>query len=176
MARPDLAAGLSPEAFRDHYWLKAELMAFCRAAGLSASGGKMEVADRIEAFLRDGTRLVPAKRPARIGAMPGTFTRATVIGEGWRCTQALRVFFEAETHPGFRFDAVARGFVHDGAGRTLGEAADAYMTARGRKREIAPQLEYNRFTRAYAEAHPGASRSEVAAAWKRHRDTPVSKR
>lgn len=64
--RPDLTPDLASDIFDDHYWLLAELVAFCRAIGLSASGPKNNVAARISAFLRTGERLNP--EPARRGA------------------------------------------------------------------------------------------------------------
>ena len=166
--RPALTPSLSPGAFREAYWLKKELVTFCRQHGLATSGPKREVAARIAAFLTDGTRLTPAPSARRTGAMPDTFSRETVIGAGWRCSQALRAFFEREAGPGFHFNAAMRAFVRDGEGRTL-EDALAVWTASQKEasREIAPQFEYNRFVRDYHAEHPGTSHADVAAAWAR---------
>lgn len=46
---PALTRALSVPAFRDRYWRKDELVAFCRGEGLPSGGGKMEIADRIAA-------------------------------------------------------------------------------------------------------------------------------
>lgn len=177
MSRPTLTAQLSPTEFRAFYWLKEELAGFCRAHGLSASGSKEELAARIEAFLRIGER-PPAIRRARPSArMPEQFRRTDVIGEGWRCSQALRAFFEQEIGPAFHFDHVMRDFIRDGAGRTLDEAIRQWHDTRGAPpREIGAQFEFNRHVRAYFEAHPGATREDAIAAWwekrGRRRDEP----
>src|SRR5687768_4111951 len=55
-----LTKGIRPDDFRGLYWLKLELQDFCREHGLSTSGGKREIADRIEHFLRTGERLAPS--------------------------------------------------------------------------------------------------------------------
>ncbi|MEM1054057.1 MAG: DUF6434 domain-containing protein [Bacteroidota bacterium] len=166
MDRPPLTASLSPAEFRAYYWLKEELVAFCRENGLPTSGPKLDIADRIAAFLMDGTILRPAPLPIRKGAMPTTFSRETVIGDGWRCTRSLREWFESEVGRGFRFTGPVREILHNGQGRTLGEAADLWRETHTQKSErIAPQLEYNRHMRTYFENHPGATREDALAAW-----------
>jgi hypothetical protein len=40
--------------FNDFYWLKSELMSFCREIGISSSGGKIEIANRISEYLETG--------------------------------------------------------------------------------------------------------------------------
>lgn len=52
--RPILTKEISRQDFMDFYWLKEELQSFCRDNGISASGSKIEISDRIETFLRTG--------------------------------------------------------------------------------------------------------------------------
>ena len=166
MPRPPLDPSLSPDAFREAYWRKAERVAFCREQGLPSVGPKAEITERVAAFLTDGTVLAPIRRPRPAGAMPETFTRGTMIGEGWRCTQALRDFFEREAGPRFRFNAAVRAAIHDGAGSTLADVLAVWAASRGETAEtIAPQFEYTRHMRAYFEAHPDATREDAIAAW-----------
>ena len=49
--RPSLDKNLDSKTFREWYWLKEELINFCRENGLPASGGKTELTDRIALFL-----------------------------------------------------------------------------------------------------------------------------
>ena len=42
---------MSIKDFKDYYWLKEELQNFCRGNGISASGSKLEISERIETFL-----------------------------------------------------------------------------------------------------------------------------
>ena len=108
--------------------------------------------------------------------MPEVFTRETVIGPGWRCSQPLRAFFLQEIGPQFHFNGVMRDFIKNGAGRTLREAMDAWNADRSQpktKKEIAPQFEFNRHIREYFKAHPGATLDEAIIAW---RDEKVLRR
>ena len=167
MSRPDLDRSLSADDFQDYYWLKAELVAFCRENSLPVSGAKMALVERVAAFLRDGTVLrSPPARQVRAEPLPETLTLDTVIGRGWRSGQRLRAFFEAEVGPSFRFNQVLVRFIRDGEGRTLGEALDAWGAARAADPQpLEEQFEYNRHTRAYRADHPDATPAEVRAAW-----------
>ena len=52
--RPNLDKSLDSAAFRNYYYLKEELVAFCRQNGLPVSGGKLELTERIAHFLDTG--------------------------------------------------------------------------------------------------------------------------
>lgn len=175
MNRPPLTPRLASEEFRRFYWLKEELVNFCRANGLPTMGGKEALAHRIEIFLRTGQapdRLPRPAKPAPAGKMPNTFARDTVIGAGWHCSQALRAFFEREIGAHFHFNGVMRDFIKHGAGKTLQQAIAAWETSQQPNQPetpIAPQFEYNRHIRAYFKAHPGATLQDAIQAWKEHK-------
>ena len=171
--RPALTPDLPAGEFRRWYWLRSELAAFARAQGLAAHGPKADLAARIATWLATGERPA-APPPRRAGPMPATFTPDTVIGPGWRCTAALRDFLTGALGPGFRFDATMRDHVLNRPGTTLGQAMTAWQAARANAAPapIAPQFEYNRFTRAFRQTRPNATRAEVIAAWLDHRARP----
>lgn len=178
MKRPELSNKLSAETFLDNYWLRQELADFCRSADLSTSGSKIELTERIATFLKTGRKTKPARSGTRRAAMPATFTRQDMIGEGWSCSQNLRAFFQAELGASFHFNKLMRDFIRTGAGATLQDAIDAWESDRRNpaQKPIDGQFEYNRFTRAFYADNPGASRDQVIAAWHKHRNTPKSRR
>lgn len=51
-----LTQTISLDAFKNHYWLKVELIAFCKDNDLSATGSKQEIIHRIETFIVTGRR------------------------------------------------------------------------------------------------------------------------
>jgi hypothetical protein len=171
MTRPQLTSQLSAEDFRSFYWLKEELVRFCRENGISASGSKEELAARVEAFLSSGNIAANAPHvrvPKAAGQMPQEFQRETVIGTGWRCSQSLRAFFEREIGPHFHFDSVMRDLIKHGAGKTLQETIEVWEAEQRQPKEaqaIAPQFEYNRHIREYFREHPGATLQEAIRAW-----------
>ena len=67
--RPQLTADLEPVTFAAWYWLKSELVAFCRTAGLGSTGDKRTVQARIEQHLVVTQRLV-ATQPRCVHSEP----------------------------------------------------------------------------------------------------------
>jgi hypothetical protein len=170
MPRPELNRQTTPGDFLSFYWLKDELIRFLRAQGLSATGSKAELTNRISRFLETGTveNNAPRKTAKRTD-MPATLTRQSMIGPGWRCSQELRAFFEREIGPHFHFDGVMRDFIHNGVGKTLQEAIETWEAEQRNPRQekpIAPQFEYNRHVREYFKAHPSAPLAEAIQDWK----------
>ena len=175
--RPPLSPSIDPAIFLEHYWLKDELIAFCREQGLRSDGPKRLLSLRVAAFL-DGSSPPPETPRRKTQFMPQNFSHDTVIGDGWRCSQKLRAFFQSELGAGFRFDRFMRDRIHNGSGQTLGQVM---MEWRANIRnsvpsEIEPQFEFNRFVREYRSRAKGATHRDVVAAWRSYRDTPVSKR
>jgi SAP domain-containing new25/Domain of unknown function (DUF6434) len=168
MPRPNLHAPLSPTEFDAWYWLKDELLAFCRSHDLTTSGSKPEVAARVRAFLAGTAAPKPTARVARRGVMPVTFSLRTKIGAGWRCTPTLGAFLRSQCGPQFRFNAAVREFIHGGVGRTLKEAVDCYRASVApgvAKRALPAQLEYNRHMQQFFATNPGATRADALASW-----------
>ena len=175
MERPLLTRRLSATEFARWYWLKTELVAFCRELRISGAGSKPEINARISASLAGASAPARAQRRVR-GQMPFTFRTETLIGAGWSCNPALGAFFRAQCGKTFRFNAAVRAFIHTQEGQPLSAAIDCYRAsvAPGAPRQaLAAQLEYNRHTREYYRDHPGASPGEVVAAWHVRRSRPT---
>ena len=64
--RPKLTKELKSKDFLEYYYLKEELVQFCRNNGLPSSGGKQELTERIAYFLDTGnlkkTSQIPSAR------------------------------------------------------------------------------------------------------------------
>ena len=72
--RPVLDKNLDGDSFRKWYWLKEELVDFCRENGIPASGGKTDIADRIAHFLDTGEVKKAASRRNSVSKDIGTVT------------------------------------------------------------------------------------------------------
>lgn len=172
-SRPPLASLNSAVEFERWYWLKQELIAFCRAKGLSTAGSKQDISSRIAAAFRG--QATPSASPARRRSpMPSDFEPATVIGHGWVCSQALRAFFVVQVGPGFRFNEPLRTFIRQCPGSTLSEAVEHHRQSLKEPRPIAGQFEYNRHTREFFEANPGTTKDRAIAAWWAKRGRPMA--
>jgi len=176
MTRPKLDQHLTPNDFLSFYWLKEELIDFLREHNLSATGSKLDLTVRISQFLANGkaSSLTVENKTSqeltrRTEKMPIKFTRQSMIGSGWRCSQELRAFFEQEIGTLFHFDGHMRDFIHNGVGKTLQEAIDLWEEERHKpiqEKPIASQFEYNRHIREYFKTHSGAKLQDAIQDWK----------
>lgn len=177
VSRPALTAALSSAEFRRWYWLRTELAQFCRAHGLPAGGGKIDLADRIAHHLDGAPPSAPARAPGRPGREAAAApTPSGLVPPDVRCDQRLRAFFVGQVGSTFRYTVRFQQWLHDNAGASYADAVAAWhVLARDRSPgQIAPQFEYNRFTRAFRLTHPGTTHKEVTTAWQEHRSAPRS--
>jgi hypothetical protein len=174
--RPELTQGLSSQRFREYYYLKSELMAFCRKERLSTSGSKAELADRIEAYLQTGERIAAAKPIAGKSSGCPEISPASVIEENFRCSERHRDFFKSVIGGSFKFNVEFQTWLKTNAGKTYADAILAYGEIAERKKttvtEIGGQFEYNAYIRAFFEANKGGSLAQAIACWKHKKSLP----
>jgi len=181
--RPAASAQLAAGEFLRWYWLKSELVALARELGVSTGGSKRQLTDRIAQRLATGPSATAADtRQSRsrsqgsgrsAAPLPEPLTTHTVVPAGQPCSQQLRTWFRGEIGPHFTFDAHMRQFFAAADGTTtLDDAVRFWHTTRGqRPAKIAPQFEFNQFTRDWRIAHPEGERSELLTAWATYRNT-----
>lgn len=172
--RPELTRDLNVNDFCDFYWLKEELQTFCRGNGISASGSKLEISDRIAVFLETGK----IQKPMRKNSSSSTKVKLeelsldTVITESHRCSQVVRAFF-VSVIPKFHFSTYIQNYFKENVGKTYRDVVDAWYEEEERKKDptykkqIGSQFEYNQFTRDYF-ADPknkGKKREDAIKAW-----------
>ena len=183
--RPSLSKELNVQEFSDFYWLKEELQAFCRDNGMSASGSKVEIADRIKLFLQTGEIKKPLRSTSNKlkSQTQATLSLDTVITENHRCSQQVRAFFKEAIHPKFHFSTYIQNYFKNNVGKTYRDVVHAWHEEEQRQKdpsyqkEIAPQFEYNQFTRDFF-ADPnnkGKSREEAIKAWNVIKKLPGSR-
>lgn len=181
--RPNLTIDISVENFKDFYWLKEELQSFCRENGISASGSKIEISDRIEIFLRTGEikKTIGKSKVNRKVEPQVDLSLDTVITENHRCSQNVRAFFKTVI-PKFHFSTYIQNYFKNNVGKTYRDVVDAWYEEEERKKDpsykknIAPQFEYNQFIRDFF-ADPknrGKSRQEAIEAWNEIKKLPGS--
>lgn len=179
LLRPSLTKDIGVQSFKDFYWLKEELQLFCRGNGISTSGSKIEISDRIETYLRTGEIKKPVRKSRlnkRIETQ-GDLSLDTVIIENHRCSQEVRVFFKTVISD-FHFSTYIQNYFKKNIGKTYRDAVNAWYEEEERKKDpaykkkIAPQFEYNQFTRDFF-ADP-KNHEEAIEAWKNIKRLPGS--
>ena len=150
--RPKLDMGLNGETFRNYYYLKKELIDFCRKNNLPVSGSKVELADRIEYFLNTGKILQGSvKRKSAINME--VIAENTVIEPNVVCSEKHRAFFIEKIGKSFSFNVLFQKWLKSNAGLTYGDAIEAYYQILEEKKKgktvIDKQFEYNTYIREF---------------------------
>ena len=76
------------------------------------------------------------------------------------CSQELRTFFQRHIGQGFHFKVEFQKWLHENAGKTYGDAVEAYNTLE-HPTEIWPQFEYNQYVRDFFADNKGASLNDA---------------
>lgn len=166
--RPALEKTLDSATFREFYYLKEELAAFCRKNGLPVSGGKAEITDRIAAFLQTG-EVLPAPAARAKAAPTGELTKDTKIEPNFVCSEKHRAFFKEHIGKSFSFNVAFQTWLKSNPGKTYREAITAYRTIletkKIQKTKIDKQFEYNTYIRDFFAENEGRSLKDAIRCW-----------
>ena len=167
--RPELTIELKSKEFLEYYYLKEELVYFCRENGLPASGGKTELTERIAYFLDTG-KVLAAKTVRTQKHKISTITRDSIIESDFVCSELHRAFFKREIGESFSFNVAFQKWLKSNAGKTYAEAIVAYNeiknTKKPGKKDIGSQFEFNTYVRDFFEDNKGASLEDAIKCWK----------
>lgn len=167
--RPDLNKQLDVQTFHDFYYLKEELINFCRANGLPTSGGKIEITNRIAHFLETEEVLV-TKVESKVKTDIGEITEDTIIEANFVCSEKHRAFFKEKIGSTFSFNVAFQRWLKSNAGKTYAEAFGAYYQILEEKKKgktvIDKQFEYNTYIRDFFEDNQGRSLEDAIKCWK----------
>ena len=169
MERPILNKNLDSKTFRDFYYLKEELVNFCRENGLPVSGGKLELTDRIAYFLDTG-EVLPVLAPKKKAAGISTITPDTKIESNFVCSEKHRAFFKEHIGPTFSFNVAFQKWLKSNTGKIYQEAIEAYYqiieNKKKGKTKIDKQFEYNTYIRDFFTDNQGRTLEEAIQCWK----------
>lgn len=115
--RPDLDLGLSAEIFRQYYYLKEELVDFCRRNNLQATGSKSELSERIAVFLESGKR-TRAEHKTQKTQSAGEIKPNNIIEENFVCSEKHRAFFKEQVGKSFSFNVAFQKWLKSNAGNS----------------------------------------------------------
>ena len=167
--RPELNKELDGKTFRSFYYLKEELISFCRENKLPVSGGKIELTDRISHFLDTG-KVLEASSKRKTTVNIESITENTKIEPNIVCSEKHRAFFIEKIGKSFSFNVLFQKWLKSNAGKTYGDAITAYYQILEEKKKgkttIDKQIEYNTYIRDFFEDNQGRSLEEAIICWK----------
>ena len=167
--RPELTTGLKSKEFLEYYYLKEELVQFCRDNGIPSSGSKQELTERISVFLDSG-KIRSAGNARQSKSKITEITKDSIIESGLVCSELHRAFFKKEIGDSFSFNVEFQNWLKGNSGKTYADAIKAYKEIRDakktRKTTIGRQFEYNTYVRDFFEDNKGASLEDAIKCWK----------
>ena len=176
MERPALNKEISCTDFNEFYWLKQELIDFCKIVGISTSGGKIEIANRTRHYLSTGevrsSERKKVENQSNFDWNKEKLTTETIITNSYKNGENVRDFFTQEIGAHFSFNVIFMKWVKENVGKNLGAAIIEWKRINDLKKdknyvsEIDPQFEYNRYMRAFLNDNPGFSSQDAMKHWK----------
>ncbi len=167
--RPVLDINLDSKTFREFYYLKEELLDFCRKNNLPVSGGKIELSDRIAHFLDTG-EVLSANTKRRKNAAVVDINEETRIESDIVCSEVHRAFFKKHIGNSFSFNVAFQKWLKSNAGKTYREAITAYYEILEEKKKgktkIDRQFEYNTYIRDFFMDNQGKALEDAIKCWK----------
>lgn len=167
--RPILDKNLDSKTFREFYYLKEELVDFCRKYGLPTFGGKLEITERIAHFLDTG-EIFSAKRVQKKAQTITDITEETPIESDFVCSEKHREFFKEHIGNSFSFNVAFQKWLKSNSGKTYADAIAAYYQIledkKKGKTKIDKQFEYNTYIRDFFADNQGKSLDEAIKCWK----------
>jgi dTDP-glucose pyrophosphorylase len=167
--RPYLDNQLDGKTFRSFYYLKEELVDFCRRNGLPTSGGKLEITDRITHFLDSGKVMLVSHKSKAVKQI-GIITEDTEIESDFVCSEKHRVYFKQRIGNNFSFNVAFQKWLKCNTGKTYGEAIRAYYQILEIKKKEKPtidkQFEYNTYIRDFFANNEAKTLDQAIKCWK----------
>ena len=174
--RPALNRHISLTDFRDFYWLKNELISFCKENGFVCSGDKIEITNRIIYFLETGQKPPKqknnSKKPvSKFDWNKEILTHDTIITDNYRNTENVRSFFTKEIGNHFKFNVLFCNWMKQNLGKNLKDAIEKwdeiYLLKKDKnyESEIGSQFEYNAYMRDFLKDNKNMSFSDAKKYW-----------
>lgn len=170
MERPNLDKNMDSKTFRNFYYLKEELVDFCRKNALPATGGKIEITERIAHFLDTGEILPVSKvRKNPVQAVDVDIDLNAKIEPNFVCTEKHRAFFKENIGTSFSFNVAFQKWLKSNTGKTYKEAISAYYQIIEEKKKckttIDRQFEYNTYIRDFFADNKGKTLEDAIKCW-----------
>lgn len=167
--RPDLDINLDGKTFKEYYYLKEELIDFCRKNGLQTTGEKLELVMRIADFLDTGKRTYK-NHTTRKNKNFNKITLDTIIEERFVCSEKHRAFYKKQIGKGFTFNVAFQKWLKSNAGKTYQDSINAYYKILEDKKKnkitIDKQFEYNSYIRDFFDDNKDKTLDQAIKCWK----------
>ncbi len=183
MKRPDLIDIKTAEELQKWYWLKQELVDYCKLMKIHYSGSKAEIMDRIAETLETGVikaekRIKKQKFSSRFNWAKEVLTPDTMITDSYKNGQNTRRFFQEQIGPSFKFNIDFMAWIKANVGKTLRDAVEQWQLLEDRKKDknfkstIPSSNQYNQYMRDFFADNPDKTIKDARKYWSLKRSLP----
>ncbi len=166
--RPILDNNIDSKTFRDYYYLKEELINFCRKNDLQTTGGKLELTERIANFLDTGKRTYQIHTTRKTKNID-RITLDTIIEENFVCSEKHRAFYKEQIGKNFSFNVPFQKWLKSNSGKTYRASIAAYYQIledrKKNKATIDKQFEYNTYIRDFFNDNKDKNLKQAIKCW-----------
>lgn len=125
MKRPDLTKYLDPNIFSQFYYLKSELVVFCRNEDMQTTGNKQELTERISHYLFCGEKLKQPKKKIFYNKVEH-ITLESKIESPFVCSEVHRKFYKDIIDNSFSFIVPFQKWLKQNTGKTYQDSIASY--------------------------------------------------
>lgn len=167
--RPNLDNHLNSKTFKEYYYLKEELIDFCKKYGLQVTGSKIELTKRIIKFLDTGEKTYK-KYITKKYIVTDEITLNTIIEKNFVCSEKHREFFKEQIGNKFTFNVEFQKWLKSNSGKTYQDSINAYYqileNKKNNKTKIDKQFEYNAYIRDFFNDNKDKNLNQAIKCWK----------
>ncbi len=167
--RPNLDNNLDSKTFGEYYYLKEELIDFCRKNNLQTTGGKIELTERIAKFLETGERTYK-NHTTRKASIADEIKLDTIIEENFVCSEKHRAFYKEQIGNNFSFNVNFQKWLKNNSGKSYQDSINAYYQIledkKKNKTTIDKQFEYNTYIRVFFSDNKDKNLEQAIKCWK----------
>ena len=167
--RPDLDIKLDSKTFKDYYYLKEELVDFCKKNNLQTTGGKIELTERIAKFLDIGEKETKSIEKRKVNKIE-KITLDTIIEDNFVCSEMHRAFYKEQIGNSFSFNVLFQKWLKSNSGKTYKDSINAYYEILENKKKnkdtvIDKQFEYNTYIRDFFKDNKDKDLKQAIKCW-----------
>lgn len=181
--RPPIMSFKNGTAFKQWYWLKEELVSYCKNKGISYTGGKFEILERIANVLDGKNNRSKKKQPVKSAFdwHSALLTPATKITDSYKNSQNVRRFFNHYCGDAFHFSIPFMAWMKNNSGKKLKDAIKEWKRLEVLKKDknfksvIPAHNQYNQYIRDFFADNPDKSLADARHCWKLKRQLPMER-
>ena len=166
--RKELDNNLNYKEFMQYYYLKEELVLFCKKNNLKSTGSKIELTNRIKCFLNN--EKIEEKTIKKIKNKIDNITLDSIIEDNFVCSEKHRIFYKKYIGNSFKFNVLFQNWLKNNSGKTYKDSIDEYYKIlkdkKNNKTNIDKQFEYNKYIRDFFNDNKNLKLDSAIKCWK----------